>query len=275
MVTTTCDFPKAHGAVCKSFLNKLVETLWYIDGHAKSIERESSRKVPDVFLKFSGYNCPEASKHRKRAITNLSEGKLSSLALSLKDIFHCMKFVDDSKAWCDMRIMVLKLSQVLEDYAIYLRAKNQSVKRVHLTPRSEVEKACNVTVLPIWKGSMYYDLVNADIKLASLELYKPMSLSEHLEAGLDRKKLYYIIDGFLLKKGFSVKGVFIWRQAGSVAGLARLARMNFVSYSYGTFSSRQAEMKSLFTSRDQCAGKFIFSRWRPKIFRLLLALLQT
>jgi len=108
-----------------------------------------------MFLKFTGYNCPEeTSKHRKRSIAILSEAKLS---LSFKDVFHCLKFVEDSKAWCDMRIVVLKLTQVLEDYMTmtYLRAKNQAVKRVHLTPSSKVEKACN---LPICKVNVLVSL---------------------------------------------------------------------------------------------------------------------
>jgi len=117
MVTDTCNILKNHGAVYKSFLNKLVEVLWYIKGHATSIGPESLRKVWYVFKVyrlqlFRG----------KQTQKNLSEAKLS---LSLKDVFHCLKFVEDSKAWCDMRIVVLKLAQVLEDYTTYLRAKTK------------------------------------------------------------------------------------------------------------------------------------------------------
>ena len=34
-----------------------------------------------------------------------------------------------------------------------------------------------------------------------------MAISEHLQPGIDRKKLYYILDGFILKKSFTQKAV--------------------------------------------------------------------
>ena len=60
-VTETCAFHKTEGPVYKTFITQLTETLWYIDGHAKTIERESCRKIPEIFIKFTGYNCPELS----------------------------------------------------------------------------------------------------------------------------------------------------------------------------------------------------------------------
>ena len=47
----------------------LTETLWYIDGH-HDIFKSRSFPIPDCFDTFTGYNTPEASKHRKRQIGN-------------------------------------------------------------------------------------------------------------------------------------------------------------------------------------------------------------
>ena len=207
-ISKSCVFPKTDGPVCKTYLTRLRDTLWYIDGHHKTMERESNRKLPDFFSKFTGYNCPENSKHRKRTISNLSVKMLSTLALSLKDVLHCMKFIDDYKAWCDIRLATLKLAHTMEDYATFLEAKNASVKRIQLTPRSEVEKRCNVTVLPTTtKESLYYDLVQADLSLEVSDYYQAISLRENLRPGIDRKRLYQIVDGYVLKKGFTTKSV--------------------------------------------------------------------
>ena len=206
-VTQTCVFSKTEGPVCKTFITQLIERLWYIDGHVKSIERESSRKIPEIFIKFTGYNRPELSKHKKQTISNLSESKLCALSISLKDVIHCMKFIDNYKPWCTLRVNILKLAQVIEDYTTYLRAKNQSVEYIQLTLRSEEEKRCNVTVLPVCKEYLCYELVQADMKLQVSEFYYPIVISEHLRPGIDRKKLYYILDGFILKKGFTQKAV--------------------------------------------------------------------
>ena len=46
--------PSSIGA---SFLKKLMNILWYIDGHHDVIGERSS-KIPDVFSQFNGYNCP-------------------------------------------------------------------------------------------------------------------------------------------------------------------------------------------------------------------------
>ena len=158
-VTETCVFPKTEGLVCKTFITRLTETLWYIDGHVKTIERESSSKIPEIFIKFTGYNCPELSKHKKRTISNLSKSKLSTLSISLKDEIQCIKFINDYKPWSTLRVNILKLAQAIEDYTTYLRAKNHSVNCIQLIPRSEVEKRCNVKILPVCKESLYYELV--------------------------------------------------------------------------------------------------------------------
>ena len=108
-----------------------------------------------------------------------------------------------------MCLSTLKLVQTIEGYAEYIRTKSASVKRIQLTPRNEVEKQCNVTVLPTTKNreSLFYELVQADIRLEASECYTPISLRETLRPGIDRKRLYQILDGYVMKKGFTSKTV--------------------------------------------------------------------
>lgn len=217
LVTKECNFPKGIGSVGNSFLDKLTNIFWYIDGHAKTMARESVSKLPTVFSKLNGYNCPELSKHRKRSIGNLSEEKLSTLIRELKEVLQCMNFVADSNPWSQMRIDVLILAQILDDYCSYLRNKNTLVKKIQLTPRSTFEQKTNVQVLPVCKKSsdLYYKLVKLDIELQKSVHYEPISVKEYLPEGLDRKQLYYLIDNILLRSGLTEKSVhYVYNTGG-------------------------------------------------------------
>ena len=81
---------------------------------------------------FSGFNKPELNKHRK--------GQLKKLSQKLKEVMQCMKFAGGDKQWVEMRIGILKLTAVVEDYAGYIRSKNMPVKRIQSTSRSDFEK---------------------------------------------------------------------------------------------------------------------------------------
>ena len=50
----------------------LVECLWYLDGRYHIFEKQGYVK-PKFFTNFSGYNVPEASKHRKQALDNICD----------------------------------------------------------------------------------------------------------------------------------------------------------------------------------------------------------
>ena len=106
------------------------------------------------------------------------------------------------RSWSEMRIEILKLTSIVEDYLAYLRSKNMLIKRSQCTPRSDFEKKTNVSVLPICaKDRLYYELVKLDIELEKSEVYQPLSLKEHLPAGIDRRTLYYVTEEHLLKMG--------------------------------------------------------------------------
>ena len=51
----------------EKFLANMLDLLWYIDGHHDVFNRRN-KKIPESWSRFSGYNTPEASKHRKRSI---------------------------------------------------------------------------------------------------------------------------------------------------------------------------------------------------------------
>lgn len=39
-ITKTCAFPKSNGSECKTYLTRLRDTIWYIDGHYTTIQEK-------------------------------------------------------------------------------------------------------------------------------------------------------------------------------------------------------------------------------------------
>ena len=67
-----------------TFVSKLSKILWYIDGHHSTLESRT-KKIPEIFRAFCGYNRPEASRHRKRTIDNLKATVLKSHVCTLQE----------------------------------------------------------------------------------------------------------------------------------------------------------------------------------------------
>ena len=214
-----CVFPKNIGSLGNTFVTKLTNALWYVDGHMTTIERESTRKVPERFHKFKGYNCPEKVKHRKRELGNLSEKKLESQSIGLKEVIQAMKFLE-SGIWAEIRIDILNLAHTLEDYSCYLRNKTVKIQKIQFTPRSSFEDMTNVTVLPHNKGDVYHELRQLDNILKVADAFEPISMREYLPPDLDRKQIYAVTQNYLLKKGLSCKSVhYVFHSGGSKPSL--------------------------------------------------------
>ena len=64
----SCDIP----SIGEQLVGNLTETLWYVDGH-HDVFKNRGFQIPGVFSCFTGYNTPEASKHRKRQVGNMSD----------------------------------------------------------------------------------------------------------------------------------------------------------------------------------------------------------
>lgn len=64
--------PEQHG---KAFITDMCNVLWYLDGHHAVLSSRSC-SIPSFFSRFTGFNKPELSKHRKRSISNLSRDKI-------------------------------------------------------------------------------------------------------------------------------------------------------------------------------------------------------
>ena len=109
-------------------VSSLTECLWYIDGHHHVFMNQACH-IPEVFKLLVGYNTPEASKHRKRTIQNMSGSTISSLASSL---FGCLQ----GGYWKRPEFTaflphVEQLARAMAEYSNYLVSQNKRMKACH------------------------------------------------------------------------------------------------------------------------------------------------
>ena len=102
-----------------------------MDGHHEKLKRQSA-PIPDYFGRFTGYNLPELSKHRKRQHTNLSSSILKSLSSSL---FQNLQ----ASFWNNVSFRQLQkhtqlLAQSMANYSDYLSSQNKTMKNLNAKP---------------------------------------------------------------------------------------------------------------------------------------------
>ena len=112
----------------KNFVKTAVDCLWYLDGHHEKLKKQSC-PVPRLFERFSGYNTPELSKHRKRQSSNLSSSVLNSLSSSLFSNLQA-SFWSDS-LFRRLHEQTRFLAQSMAGYADYLSSQNKAMKTIH------------------------------------------------------------------------------------------------------------------------------------------------
>ena len=110
-----CNFPTNAGVRATSFVSKSVDLLYYVDGHYNKIESvvSISTKVPTVFKTwFSGFNCPEKHKHRKRNLSNLSEQKLEKYTIQMREVIQGQQYLNEMP-WAEVKTQILSLGSLL------------------------------------------------------------------------------------------------------------------------------------------------------------------
>lgn len=114
--------PVANGV---PLLKSLQKALWYVDGHHGTLADKAS-KIPDLFVRFCGYNCQSLHKHRKQQIGNLSRSELRENALELQD--HIQRSWFKKESFCELREATEALVMSLNLYAAYLQEKSKQQK---------------------------------------------------------------------------------------------------------------------------------------------------
>lgn len=202
-----CNFPRNAGARATSFVSKLVELLYYVDGHYSKIESvvSISTRVPTVFkTRFSGFNCPEKHKHKKRNLSNLSEQKLEKYAIQMREVIQGQQFLNEMP-WAEVKTQIFSLAEVREAYCLHLRYQSKRTKLAAATPRSEVEVKTNVKVVNAARDTVNHALSDLDRELSKAEQFVPIRVREFLPT-CNRRRVHYLIEE-LRDKGLSQKCV--------------------------------------------------------------------
>lgn len=190
-----CVFPANCGTGANSFVTKLCEMLYFLDGQYSKLEREigKTKNVSDIFKKrFSGFNVPEKTKHRKRTLSNLSDKKLEHHAVSVREAIQSQVYLD-SMAWAKVKLMILDVVDVVEQYCVNLRASRIKSKVSRETHRSEVETRTKTTILPVNKGRLHHALIEVERQVEQAEPYAPVSIREYLPV-CGRRRVFEMVE---------------------------------------------------------------------------------
>ena len=171
------------------FLKKLASILWYADGHHDTIHEKSS-KIPQVFDRFNGYNCPQASKHRKNTKENLKREELSAHALTLQEVIHAPWMQKD--VFTSFRESVVGLRDSLTSYATYLQCKAKYQQLHHMMEQPSANPTDNSVVRYVPKHiEIPACLKPLSDALQSKSTYQPLSVSDF--ASTDRRRRYIVM----------------------------------------------------------------------------------
>ena len=219
-----CRFPKGSADAADKFLKKLTTFFYYVDGQfAKMADNVSFNinKANTLPTLFSGYNVPQLTKHRKRTLSNLSEERLSSVVMDVKESIQSQVFLKD-KSWLLPMTHIHELLDLSLTYSSFLKKKaKQSMKTPTETP-SEASTQLNVEILEKSKRQVIHSqLQKLDCILGNENDFIPISIKQHLETS-DRKKIFYLLDT-LKEHGISSRCVFYSiDQPGNLPNLAFL-----------------------------------------------------
>lgn len=199
------------------FVQSLVDLLWYIDNHHSTLN-ERSHKVPPIFDRFSGYNMPQAHKHRKRSADNLSSILLTDYSNKL---FKCLQSCYwERSIWRNFKTDVEMLAKSAHDYASYLRDQNKRMKAVHcsMSPIRSMADNISFQVLPV--SNSVPSLLN-ELEMVLLDKGMFDFVSVESVCPQDARKKYEYMS--LLKRGLSVRTAKLTYSHGNSVG-----NLNFI-----------------------------------------------
>ena len=107
----------------QNLVKSLTDTLWYVDGHHESLKKQCC-PIPEFFSRFTGYNTPELSKHRKRSVQNLSSSSLQAMSTSLFRTLQASYW--KRPLWQGFHSEVESLVRSIADYTEYLFCSKQN-----------------------------------------------------------------------------------------------------------------------------------------------------
>lgn len=167
-------------SVGTEFVAALTDVLWYLDGHASTLSSRAC-SMPQLFERFSGFNQPSKSKHRKRDPDNLSAAVLDSHSNILNG-FALHPWLN-SVSWKEVSSAVCTLAEALHKYAEYLNQKNLEVqgnheKRVPVRSVGDAESYMFIPKSTWMKPADASKLQPLQSKLDAVEPFEPVFVND-------------------------------------------------------------------------------------------------
>ena len=125
----------------KELVTCLRDVLWYVDGY-QAVFAERAIPVPNLFQRFTNYNLPQMSKHRKRRTANISSDQLNGFVQDLCSILQRTYW--DRQQWRELKLPVTELCESIAGYVEYLSMKNKRSKTNHRSPTPVREMGDNL-----------------------------------------------------------------------------------------------------------------------------------
>ena len=190
------------------FVRCVCDALWYIDSH-HHVFASRGCPIPAVFAQFQGYNIPEISKHRKRAVTNMTSDELGALASRLFRVLQS-SFLE-RPAWQQMKGSLETFAHCLSKYSSELCSKNKTMKLVHSssTPWRTVSKGLDIFYLVPTTGALTETVEKLNSKVIEARPYSFVDL--HDFAPSNPKRWYHFIKD--IKTGLKVPAMLLMYSA--------------------------------------------------------------
>ena len=153
----------------KQFVGVARDILWYVDGH-HHVFSERALSLPAVFTRFTQYNTPHLSKHRKRYTSNISADQLNEFSLDLSSNLHSSFW--EKPQWNRLKHHFLQLSESLCSYSEYLSKKAKRMKLYHKSPTAVREMSENLK-LKLLPPAVLRILPSSLVPLDDVLRYKP------------------------------------------------------------------------------------------------------
>ena len=203
-----------------NLVRTLQECLWYIDGRHTIIEQHSS-KIPTVFSRFVGFNVPEKSKHRKRALGNMQHDVLSGLHQSLFRVLQA-SFWQQTEKWKQFHGDTAALASSLAHYCDYLgdQCKKMKLNHVSTTPvRNLADSICVKFVKPCQRDCLpRFNELNQHLQ--TRQTYEHVFLNQFTPD--DPRKRYDYLQS-LERSGCKFPVVIVTHSSGNNAGNVHFA----------------------------------------------------
>ena len=165
---------------------------------------------------FSGYNCPERSRHRKRLTRNMSADCLHDFTLELATILQLPLW--ERSGWVELKIGFSNLLISLSTYIEYLTQKNKRVKLDHRSPTlvREISEHMTLKFINVSNSSPASPfMISIEDSLANCQLYEYLHITHMLPT--EAVQRHRAVDT-LINHGLSVPCILLIYAPGSNVG---------------------------------------------------------